>query len=79
MREVLGIMKAHLIKTALKETSGNATAAGEVLRENRTTIVEHFRRRGSPNNRDFFQRRRKRRWSKKPTNDAESITRSEEE
>ena len=78
MKEVLGIMKGHLIKTALNETNGNATAAGEVLRENRTTLVEYFRRRGSPNNRDFFQQRRNRR-SKKPVDVDGPTCRDEEE
>ena len=77
MAEILGIARNHLIKTALKETGGNATAAGEILGMNRTTIVEHFRRGGLPD-KEFFRRRRHR-WSEQPVGGAEPTGRDEEE
>jgi len=77
MAEILGIARNHLIKTALKETGGNATAAGKILGINRTTLVEHFRRGGLPD-REFFRRRRKR-WSERTADGSEPTGRDEEE
>jgi DNA-binding NtrC family response regulator len=77
MKKVLKIVKDHLIKLALKETGGNATAAGKILGINRTTLIEYFRSQGGPDSR-FFERRRYRR-SEQPAESTEPTGRNKKE